>query len=159
MNFNIIDFGAKISDLLQTKAIQSAIDKCFLSGGGEVVIPGGIWRTGCIRLRSYVTLHLLTGAILEGSDDTDDYTEYLNDRIEPFDVYEQGEMSRSIYPFSRWNNGLIRAINAENIAIIGDPYSYIDGVDCYDSQEKKITEVRTVLKCIIVKMSHYQDIQ
>ena len=130
---NIIDFGAKISDLLQTEAIQAAVDQCFLSGGGEVVIPGGVWRTGCIRLRSNVTLHLLTGAILEGSDNPEDYTGYISDTIEPIDVYEQGETSRSIYPFSRWNNGLIRAIDAENVSIVGEPYSYIDGIDCYDS--------------------------
>ena len=62
--FPIIQYGALLSDRLQTRAIQSAIDDCFLSGGGEVVIPEGVWRTGGIRLRSNVTLHLLSGAVL-----------------------------------------------------------------------------------------------
>ena len=47
--YNIIDFGAKVTDVLQTEAIQKAIDTCFLAGGGEVLIPCGIYRTGCIR--------------------------------------------------------------------------------------------------------------
>ena len=56
--FTITDFGAVTSDRLQTKAIQSAIDACFLSGGGRVVIPCGIFITGGIRLRSGVELYL-----------------------------------------------------------------------------------------------------
>ncbi len=63
MVYNIIDFGAKVSDLLQTEAIQNAIDKCFLNGGGEVVIPSGVYRTGGLRLRSHVTLHLFRSNI------------------------------------------------------------------------------------------------
>lgn len=31
--FNIRDFGARVCDMPQTKAIQSAIDACFLAGG------------------------------------------------------------------------------------------------------------------------------
>ena len=33
---------------------------------------------------------------------------------------------------SRWNNGFIRAINAENIAITGEVNSVIDGSDCFE---------------------------
>lgn len=36
--YNILDYGAIEADLLQTKAIQAAIDDCFLAGGGEVII-------------------------------------------------------------------------------------------------------------------------
>ena len=40
--FNICDYGAVFSDQLQTKAIQNAIDDCFLAGGGRVLIrPSG----------------------------------------------------------------------------------------------------------------------
>lgn len=56
--YNIIDFGAITNTKeLQTDKIQSAIDKAFLDGGGEVVIPRGIFNTATIRLRSNVTLH------------------------------------------------------------------------------------------------------
>ena len=41
--YNIKDYGAVPSDQLQTEKIQAAIDACFLAGGGEVVIPAGIF--------------------------------------------------------------------------------------------------------------------
>ena len=41
--YNILDYGAIEADLLQIKAIQAAIDDCFLAGGGEVIIPSGIY--------------------------------------------------------------------------------------------------------------------
>lgn len=53
MVYTITDFGARISDLLQTEAI----DECFSNDGGVVIIPAGIYRTGGLRLRSHVTLH------------------------------------------------------------------------------------------------------
>ena len=77
--FNIRDYGAKFADTVQTKAIQTAIDDCFLAGGGRVVIPCGIYLTGGLRLRSNVQLYLESGAILKGSRDLEDYMGYLED--------------------------------------------------------------------------------
>ncbi len=131
MTYNIQDYGAVVSDVLQTDAIQKAIDDCYLSGGGTVLIPAGIWRTGGLRLRSHVTLHLLSGAILEGSEDPDDYCGWERDTLEPL-VYDPSIPGRSANPLSRWNNALIRAVDAEDIAIVGEPYSYLDGDNCYD---------------------------
>ena len=132
--YYITDFGAKVCDSLQTKCIQNAINTCFLNGGGKVIIPTGIFHTGGLRLRSGVTLYLKSGAILKGSLDPDDYTGYINDDIEPINEPEdKGEgLARSVYPFSRWNNAIIRAIDAQNIAIIGEKGSYINGANCYD---------------------------
>ena len=132
-SFNITDFGATVCDELQTGEIQAALDACFLAGGGTVVIPAGIFRTGGIRLRSNTRLHLKSGAILRGSDNPLDYFSYKEDKIEPIEEYE-GETRRSVYPYSRWNNAIIRVINAKNIAITGEPGAYIDGVDCYDPE-------------------------
>ena len=50
--FNIVDYGARIGDRLQTKSIQAAIDACHAAGGGEVVVPEGVFRTGGIELKS-----------------------------------------------------------------------------------------------------------
>ena len=77
--YRITDFGAKTCDKLQTEAIQSALDACFLAGGGKVVIPKGIFLTGGVRLRSNTTLYLEAGAILRGSSDHNDYSAYLDD--------------------------------------------------------------------------------
>ena len=84
--YNIIDFGAVAgSDEVQTEKIQAAIDAAFLAGGGEVVVPEGVFNTGTIRLRSNVTFRLLSGAVLNGSKNLDDYTHFLDDKIEPID--------------------------------------------------------------------------
>ena len=131
--FNITDYGAVESDLLQTKAIQAAIDDCFLAGGGEVVIPAGVYRTGGLRIRSNVTLHLLSGAILEGSRDPDDYNAWREDRLEPIDVPDKEPAKyRSALRTSRWNNAMIRAFDAHDFAIIGEPGSIINGMNCFD---------------------------
>lgn len=131
--YNITDFGARVCDAYQTEAIQRAIDTCFLNGGGRVIIPEGIFLTGGLRLRSNVMLYLESGAILKGSQDPEDYFAYKEDKIEPIQEYDNGE-KRSVYPFSRWNNAVIRVIDAKNVAIIGEKGSYIDGSNCYDEQ-------------------------
>ena len=142
MTYNITDYGAEAGGRLCTKEIQSTIDACFLAGGGEVAIPEGDFITGGLRLRSNVTLHLLENAYLVGSIDPEDYLTYLNDEIEPIaeDVRDMVTptalpdcTSKSARPYSRWNNAIIRAINAENIAIIGEKGSVIDGRNCFDA--------------------------
>lgn len=139
--FDIRDFGARAGGQLCTKSIQSAIDKCFLSGGGIVVVPKGEFLTGGLRIRSNVTLHLLSGAVLKASCNPEDYFDFLYDEIEPITedirkvadtAMEQAKKSESVHPCSRRNNAIIRAICAENIEIRGEKDSIIDGMDCYD---------------------------
>ena len=151
---NILDFGAKCDNALQTKPIQDAIDKVFSLGGGEVQVPSGTFLTGSIRLRSNVTLHLLENAVIKGSQNPEDYFScYVDDTVEPLSLDRitdapyihlndiQGEVEYDEtdpryrfrrLPGSRWNNALIRAIDAENVAIIGENGSYIDGDNCFD---------------------------
>lgn len=71
----ITDFGAtqQASAAENQKAINKAIAKCSLDGGGTVVIPKGTWRTGAIRLMSCVNLFTEEGALLLFSDDTSLY--------------------------------------------------------------------------------------
>lgn len=153
--YNISDFGALSDGTLQTKKIQRAIDECFLSGGGIVIIPCGEYLTGGIRLRSNVTLYLKSGAVLKASRNPDDYFSYKNDKIEPLPddkitdapyvhlstikgetKYEENKSEYRFkrIPGSRWNNAIIRTIDAENVAIIGEKDSVIDGDNCYDAQ-------------------------
>lgn len=142
----ITDFGAVADGSLQTRPIQSAIDACFLRGGGEVQIPAGRFLTGGLRLRSHVTLHLMQNAVLCGSRNPDDYFGYREDRVEPLAsaqltdaLWRPASTPGRDYAFmrvagSRWNNALIRAINAHDIAIIGEKGAMIDGRDCYDEK-------------------------
>ncbi len=141
--FLITDFGAVANGELQTDKVQAAIDKCFLSGGGEVTVPAGEFVVAGIRIRSGVTLHLLENAVLKGTRNPEDYLAYLNDTVEPVpdkyksdDVWIKPSLRKSYdfhtQPAARWNNGLIKAIDAHDIAIIGEKGAVIDGFDCFD---------------------------
>ena len=135
--WNIRDYGAICSDRLQTEKIQKAIDDCFLAGGGRVVVPCGVYYTGGLRLRSRVELYLETGAILRGSRDPEDYNAWQSDALEPVEIEPIGDTpstSRSAVSTSRWSNGLIRAFDAVDIAVVGEKGSYIDGQNCFDPE-------------------------
>ena len=65
--YNITDYGAVAgSSEVQTAKIQAAIDAAFAAGGGEVVVPKGVFKTGTIRLRSNITFRMLSGAVIDG---------------------------------------------------------------------------------------------
>lgn len=72
--FDIREFKA-VGDgkTMNTKAIQNAIDASFNIGGGNVIIPKGIFVTGAIELKSNVDFTIEEGAVLQGSDKRSDY--------------------------------------------------------------------------------------
>lgn len=81
--FDIRQHGADPASLARTTAaIRSAIEACNAAGGGQVVIPAGIWPTGGIRLKSRVNLHLEKGATLRFSTDPADYLPLVLTRFE-----------------------------------------------------------------------------
>ncbi len=95
--FDIRSYGAKAgTGQICTEAINRTINACAESGGGTVFVPAGTFITGPIELLSHVTLHLEAGAVLKGSDQLADYA--------------QG---------GRGRQPLVRATDAENIAIVG----------------------------------------
>ncbi len=138
----VTDYGViPNSGEVQTGLIQKVIDDAFLDGGGEVCIPTGEYHITTLRLRSNVTLHLMEDAVLIASHNIDDYFQLKYDMIEPVDEslldegpWERGGgLSAAFQKIgSRWHNGVIRALNAENISIIGEKGSVIDGVNCFD---------------------------
>jgi hypothetical protein len=71
----VTEFGADPTGrALATRRLQAAIDHAGqLPGGGTVVLPRGVFRSGTLTLRSNVTLHLAAGAVLQGSSDPADY--------------------------------------------------------------------------------------
>jgi DNA sulfur modification protein DndE len=72
--FNILKYGAKADGIsLKSDAINSALKFANLSGGGTVLIPKGTWLTGPIELKSNVNLHLEKGAVLQFTEDKDQY--------------------------------------------------------------------------------------
>jgi polygalacturonase len=56
-----------------TLAFQTALDRCGVLGGGEVLVPAGQYLIGSIQLRTNTLLRLSEGAVLMGSPDMADY--------------------------------------------------------------------------------------
>jgi polygalacturonase len=77
MPYDVKQFSA-ISDgqTLTTQHLQAAIDACGAAGGGTVIVPAGRYVTGSLWLRSNVTLHLESGAVLLGSQRFDDFPKW-----------------------------------------------------------------------------------
>ena len=72
--FMITDHGA-VGDgqTLNTKAIQTAIDRCAAGSGGVVVVPKGTFLSGAIFLRQGVNLSVEKDGVLKGSINPEDY--------------------------------------------------------------------------------------
>jgi hypothetical protein len=69
-----LDYGADpTGHTLATVPLQAAIDHVADAGGGRVVLPRGIYRTGTLSVKSDVTFYLAPGALLVGSGDPSDY--------------------------------------------------------------------------------------
>ncbi len=73
-SFLLTDFGA-VGDgvTLNTEAFAKAINECSDKGGGKIIVPKGIWLTGPIHLKSYINLHLESGAHIQFTRNFDDY--------------------------------------------------------------------------------------
>jgi polygalacturonase len=99
------DFGAKGDGATKdTEAFQTALDRCAVLGGGEVVVAAGTWLIGAIRIGSNTKLRLDAAATLLGSPDLADYP------------------VRQIRWEGRWipgHIGLVWAQDAHDIAIAG----------------------------------------
>jgi len=71
---NVLSFGAVGDGItLNTIAINNAIETSSNRGGGTVLIPAGMFVSGPITLKSNVNLHLVRGALLQFSTNTDHY--------------------------------------------------------------------------------------
>ncbi|WP_052208730.1 glycoside hydrolase family 28 protein [Croceibacterium mercuriale] len=98
--------GVPDGSTLATDAIAQAIAAASAApGGGRVVVGGGIWLTGPIRLLSGVELHVDRDSTLRFSQDPALYFPPILTRME-------GNELMGIAPF-------IHALEAENIAITG----------------------------------------
>ncbi|MEX8548450.1 MAG: glycoside hydrolase family 28 protein [Mucilaginibacter sp.] len=94
---------------LNTRSIQFGIDYISQNGGGSLVFAAGKYHTGCVHLKSDVTIQLNEGAVLLGS-------------VNPFDYDRQNT------PFDHNYNtslALILGLNQHNIGITGK--GIIDG--------------------------------
>jgi polygalacturonase len=74
ITLNVRDFGA-VGDgtTKDTAALQQTIDRCWVLGGGEALVPAGNYLTGAIALKSGVILRLEKDATIVGTPDFADY--------------------------------------------------------------------------------------
>jgi len=72
--FTITDFGVVAdSTMVQTLAIQKVIDQASTHGGGVIVVPKGIFRSGALFFKPHTHLYVSEGGVLKGSDNIADY--------------------------------------------------------------------------------------
>jgi alpha-L-rhamnosidase len=70
----ITDVGAVADNsTVNTKAIQSAIDKMAAQGGGTVVVPKGVFVSGALFFKPKVNLRLEKDAVLKASTDASNF--------------------------------------------------------------------------------------
>ena len=71
--YNILEHGVQADSAeLQTAEIQAVLDLCK-DGGGKVIFPAGTYRVAGLYMHSDTTIYLESGAVIEGSDDCNDY--------------------------------------------------------------------------------------
>lgn len=108
--FSITDFGAVGNGVSEcTEAIQKAIQACFESGGGTVLVPEGTYLFYPIRLMSNVSLHLEKGAVLLAGTEPERYPEIQPNRI-----------WRTAYSMRNNRRYVIYAEGVENVGIAGE---------------------------------------
>ena len=105
---NVRAYGAKPDGKTKvTEALRRAIDDVHNSGGGKVILSGGVFLTAPIEIKSGVELRIEADAVLLGSPDLEDY----KDRPD-------GHTVAANLPRLR-NAALIYAEEATDIAITG----------------------------------------
>ena len=62
---NLADYGTGDGTTLNTDAFEKALVALAAKGGGQLIVPPGIWLTGPIRFRSHTELHLDRGALIQ----------------------------------------------------------------------------------------------
>ncbi len=162
--FDLTQFGVTSSaEAVQTTAIQHAIDE-VAAKKGVLLVPPGIYRTGELRMKSHLTLHLAAGAILKGTGSLEDHpmgelgTQFIhlidceNVRIQGHGVIDgQGRALRlSGKNSSASRSKLIRSLRAKNIVvedvILRDSGTW--GVHLIETENLRFSRVKLITNTI-----------
>ena len=161
--FDLTQFGVTSSaETVQTAAIQHAIDE-VAAKKGVLLVPPGIYRTGELRMKSHLTLHLAAGAILKGTGSLADqpvgesaaqlhFIDCENVRVQGRGVIDgQGRALRlSGKNTSASRSKLIRSLRARNIVvedvILRDSGTW--GVHLIESENLRFSGVKLISNTI-----------
>ncbi|MBR6028752.1 MAG: hypothetical protein IKP40_06630 [Clostridia bacterium] len=104
--FDVRDYGA-VPDpaVLSTEGIRRACEACRDAGGGVVLVSGGRYRSGTVRLYSHTTLFVAADSELRASRNCDDLI------IRPEGTQDFGEESSG--------GAFILAVDAEDVTLTG----------------------------------------
>ena len=128
--YNMQELGADVSGKNKcTELINKTIETAASEGGGTLYFPAGEYLTAAMRMKSNITLHVESGAILKFSDDFEDYLPFMKVRWE-------GIVMNTFAP-------LINAQGAENIAIIGRGTLDGQGLKWWEFDHPLIKEARS----------------
>jgi polygalacturonase len=108
--FDVKSFGAAgDGKTIDTAAVNRAIAAAAAAGGGTVRFPPGAYACHSIHLRSYVALHLESGAIVLAAPSSGFDAAESN---APFESYQD-------FGHNHWHNSLIWGEAVHDVAIIG----------------------------------------
>ena len=99
MIFDITDYGAVGDGVTDNSiVIQNTIDACSANGGGVVRIPGGtVFMSGPFELKSYVNLHVESGARILANPDERVYTKSaFRDNFREGSIWIGGEKAKNV---------------------------------------------------------------
>lgn len=109
---NIEDFGAVADDeILDTEAINKAIDSCSVTPNGSVVFTKGTYLSGSIRLKGNVTLRIEREAKIQAAQKGMGAFDFPEDTLS--DKYQD-------FGLSHFHNALIWGDSVENVSIQGE---------------------------------------
>lgn len=104
--YNVTDYGIETDGRENiTRKLSALIEQIEKDGGGTIYFPAGLYTSGSIFLKSNMTLYLESGAVIQGSENPEDYPLIDSSRIPGWNLPSHA--------------GLIAAIEAENIAVQG----------------------------------------
>ena len=111
--YDVRAFGAKgDGKVLDTRAINKAIDAASVAGGGTAYFPAGTYLSVSIHLQSNITLHLDQGATILAADTIPGRVAYDLPEPNEWDMYQD-------FGHSHWQNSLIWGVDLENVSIVG----------------------------------------
>jgi len=110
--YNVKSYGATgDGKLLDTQAINKAIDAAAAAGGGTVYFPAGNYLSVSIHLKSNIGLYLDQGAKIIAADTTND-AKYDSPEPNQWEAYQD-------FGHTHWHNSLIWGENLTNVSIAG----------------------------------------